>query len=215
MNYNDKVGEKMDVAKIIRKYFIMGSQNCRRNPEVILQEAIEGGITAFQFREKGEGALTGNAKIELGKRLRAICRHHNVPFFINDDIELINILEVDGIHVGQDDTPIKHLRKLYPDLLIGLSISNETELKNSDLDDIDYVGAGPIFTTSTKVDAKQAVGTKWIRLLRNRYPNLPIVGIGGINQSNAHEVMDAGANGLAFISVVTYATNIKQTLRNL
>lgn len=205
----------MDIKQLLRKYFIMGSQNCLRDPEIVLKEAIAGGITAFQFREKGTGALTGEAKIKLGKRLRKICREHGIPFIINDDIELIEILDVDGVHVGQDDTPPEQIRENYPNLMIGLSISNKTELQNSNLDVIDYVGAGPVFRTTTKEDAKDAVGLTWIRTLRRMYPELPIVGIGGINEANAKMVLNAGANGVAFISVVTKAKDIKTTVNNL
>lgn len=199
----------------LRKYFIMGSQNCSRDPEVILQEAIAGGITAFQYREKGEGALTGEAKIILGKKLRAICREHRIPFFINDDVELAEMLDVDGIHVGQDDQAVEEIRKQFPDNLIGLSVSNQAELENSPLSIIDYVGAGPVFATSTKVDAKRAVGPEWIADLRRQHPTLPIVGIGGINTTNVRDVLAAGANGVAFISVVTQAENIRTTLQKL
>src|SRR5690625_7869605 len=80
----------------VRKYFIMGSQDCSRNPEDILAEAIHGGITAFQYREKGVGALKGDKKIALAKTLRSLCKKHDIPFFINDDVELIEMLQVDG-----------------------------------------------------------------------------------------------------------------------
>src|SRR5690625_2452092 len=109
----------------------MGSQNCDRDPVYILTEAIKGGITAFQYREKGVNALIGEAKITLGKKLRAICKENNIPFFINDDIELINVLDVDGVHVGQDDTPVNDIRRDYPNILIGLSVSNKSELQKS------------------------------------------------------------------------------------
>ena len=199
----------------LRKYFIMGSQNCHRDPRDILQEAIEAGITAFQYREKGEGALTGKDKLNLGKDLRKICLNNNIPFFINDDSALIDVLNVDGIHVGQADLPVEILREKYPNLLIGLSISNKKELNNSRLELVDYIGAGPIYNTETKIDAKEAVGTKWIEHLRKHYPNLPIVGIGGITTQNVKNVLYAGANGVAVISVITCAKDIKKVVEQL
>src|SRR5690554_3218351 len=99
----------------LRKYFIMGSQNCDRDPVKVLQEAVSAGITAFQYREKGDGALTGKAKLELGKQLREICASHQVPFIVNDDIELVEPLSADGIHVGQDDLSVKEIRRMFPD----------------------------------------------------------------------------------------------------
>nr|WP_085993536.1 thiamine phosphate synthase [Oceanobacillus senegalensis] len=202
-------------ATYLRKYFIMGSQNCDRNPVEILVEAAKAGITAFQFREKGEGSLTGEAKLELGKELREICRQYHIPFIINDDIHLAEPLDVDGIHVGQDDQPIDELQKMFPDKIMGLSISNDEELANSPIHLVDYVGAGPIFSTKTKEDAKKAVGPEWIQKLRDKHPWLPIVGIGGINTSNSKDVLNAGANGISVISVITKSRNIQETVKNL
>src|SRR5690625_2223820 len=156
----------MTKKKHLRKYFIMGSQNCDRDPEYILQEALEAGITAFQFREKGQGSLVGEEKVKLGKKLRHLCFTHQIPFFINDDVELAEKLEVDGIHVGQEDTDVEVIRTKFPDLMIGLSVSNRKELERSPIHHIDYIGAGPIYATHTKEDAKQVVGTEWIHYLR-------------------------------------------------
>ncbi|WP_082232337.1 thiamine phosphate synthase [Halobacillus massiliensis] len=199
----------------LRKYLIMGSQNCERPPEEILQDAIDGGITAFQFREKGPGSLSGHKKLELGQRLRELCRNHDILFIVNDDMELVEPLEADGIHVGQDDQPAEELRRLYPDKIIGLSISNEEELKRSPVDVIDYLGAGPVYQTSTKVDAKEAVGVEWIQRVKSLYPNVPLVGIGGITQDNAKDVIRAGAEGVSFITAVTMAPDIKKAVSQL
>ncbi|RLL42018.1 thiamine phosphate synthase [Oceanobacillus piezotolerans] len=200
---------------ILNKYFIMGSQNCKRNPADILLEAIEGGISSFQFREKGKGSLSGEDKVNLGKQLRRICKKHQISFIINDDIELAEVLDVDGIHVGQDDLPIEEVRRRFPDKFIGLSISNQQELENSSIALVDYVGAGPIFSTKTKKNAKEAVGIKWIQSIREQYPLLPIVGIGGIDQVNAKFVREAGADGVAVISAITEAANIHEAVKAL
>lgn len=81
----------MDIP-ILRKYFIMGSQDCKRDPEEILREAIGAGITAFQYREKGYGSLQGDAKVKLGKKLRQICADRQIHFFINDDSKLLFLM---------------------------------------------------------------------------------------------------------------------------
>ncbi len=201
----------MDSA-ILRKYFIMGSQDCKNNPEDILKEAIEAGITAFQYREKGAGSLKGNEKIKLGKKLRQICNDHQVPFIINDDKALIETLNVDGIHVGQDDVSVEILREKHPELIIGLSVGTEAELANSNLNVIDYIGVGPVYSTSSKIDASSAIGTDWITTLKKRYPKLPIVGIGGITEENAQNVLSAGADGVSVISAITKSKDIKATV---
>lgn len=200
---------------MLRKYFILGSQNCERDPEIILQEAVEAGITAFQFREKGAGSLKGAKKTELAKRLRAICREHKVPFIINDDLDLVEELDVDGIHVGQDDSSVKEIRKRYPELIIGLSVSTMEELEHSHIQVIDYIGAGPVFTTSTKEDAKKAVGLEWITKLRSELAEMPIVGIGGIDETNAADVIAAGADGVSVISAIAKSKDIATTVAAL
>src|SRR5690625_6870281 len=115
----------------------MGSQNCTKDPVEILEEALQAGITAFQFREKGEHAKTGKEKLALGRQLRGLCEQYNVPFLINDDVNLVEPLDADGIHVGQEDEDVELIRERFPDKIIGLSISNEEELKQSPIHLID------------------------------------------------------------------------------
>lgn len=193
----------------------MGSQDCKGNPAEILETAIKSGITIFQYREKGNSSLTRHAKIELGKELRAICRYYSIPFIINDDVELIDVFDADGIHVGQDDYSVKELRKIYPNKIMGLSVSTPEELAQSPIELVDYIGAGPIFPTASKADAKAVVGLEWIKTLRAIFPELPIAGIGGITVENAQKVLSAGADGVCFISAVTQAKRIEEAVKKL
>src|SRR5690625_2551993 len=87
----------------LRLYFIMGSNNTDKDPVYVLKQAIKGGITAFQYREKGTGDKIGDDKLELGYELRAICKENNVSFIVNDSVELALKLEADGLHIGQND----------------------------------------------------------------------------------------------------------------
>jgi|SRR5699024_8552184 len=199
----------------LRKYFVMGSQNCTRPPEVILEEALKAGITAFQYREKGTNALDGEEKLILGKKLRELCHKYRVPFFVNDNLDFALQLEADGIHVGQDDQCVAEIRIKHPNMLIGLSISNHQEFNESYIELVDYIGVGPIYQTSSKEDAKAPVGTEWISELRKEHPYLPIVGIGGITTVNANNVIKAGTNGVAIISAITQADNIYEAVQQL
>src|SRR5699024_12400585 len=119
--------------------------------------------------------------------------------------DLVELLDVDGMHVGQHHVSADEQIKPSPHKVIVLSISNDQELQQSPLDVIDYVGAGAVFSTTTKVDAKNAVGLEWIQTLRSKYPTLPIVGIGGINSANAQTVLEARADGVTVISAITQA----------
>ena len=97
---------KENLKSALKLYFILGSENCMgRSPSKVLSEAIEGGITMFQFREKGKDALTGSEKYALAEELQDICKKADIPFIVNDDIELALALNADGIHIGQDDEP--------------------------------------------------------------------------------------------------------------
>lgn len=201
------------MSDFLHTYFIMGSQNCREKPETVLEQAILGGITAFQFREKGEDARTGDEKVDLGHRLRRICRRHSIPFFVNDDTELVRVLDADGVHVGQDDRDISSVREDFPDLLIGLSVSTEEELDNSRWELADYLGVGPVFRTSSKDDAKEVIGIEGLQAIQEKVP-LPVVAIGGINETNVQEVRQTVA-GASVISAVAGSDNPEEMVRRL
>lgn len=197
----------------------MGSQDCPpdERPVDILQEALAGGITMFQFREKGDRAQTGARKIALAKELRDVCRQHGIPFIVNDDVALAEQVGADGVHVGQGDMAVRAIREQLPHAIIGLSISNMTELIASTdvLPFIDYIGAGPIYETTSKVDATAAVGTEWIRTVKRILPQTPIVGIGGIQTENADKVINAGADGVAVISAITRSSCRQSVIKRL
>ncbi|MYL69460.1 thiamine phosphate synthase [Halobacillus litoralis] len=202
-------------ASTLRKYFVMGSQNCAKDPLSILDEAIGAGITCFQYREKGEGALTGEAMYSLGHKLRQRCAEAGILFIVNDDIELFDVLQADGIHVGQSDRSVKEIRSKYPDTIIGLSVSDRTELEESPVHLVDYLGVGPMFRTMTKKDASPVAGPEWVKVVKKAFPDMPVVGIGGIHPENAGEVMEAGADGVAVISAITQAADISSAVKSL
>ncbi|MFD2705958.1 thiamine phosphate synthase [Salibacterium lacus] len=197
-------------------YFIMGSNNTDKNPEDALHEAVKGGVTCFQFREKGQDAAEGTAKKELGGRLRKICRKAGIPFIVNDDVDLAMELEADGIHAGQEDTPLVDIKKQCPSsMTVGVSAKTVDEAEQAVQDGADYLGVGPMFATSTKEDAETPVGPGAIRMLRESGLSIPIVGIGGIDTDNAESVMEAGADGVSVISAVSRADDIQQAAGKL
>jgi thiamine-phosphate pyrophosphorylase len=200
----------------LKVYFIMGSPNCKDNPSTVLKEAIEGGITLFQFREKGPGALTEDEKVSLAKELQQICRENQIPFIVNDDIQLAIALNADGVHIGQEDEPIEVVRKkIGTDKIIGVSVHSYDEAITALQGGADYFGIGPVFSTKTKEDAKPSNGTKLIEELRARGLTIPIVGIGGINAENAGTVIKAGADGVSVITAISHAPSVIQAANAL
>ncbi|MBP2112408.1 thiamine phosphate synthase [Paenibacillus silagei] len=203
-----------DMRRLLKLYFIMGSVNCRQSPEDTLTAAAAGGITLFQFREKGPAALKGAALLRLGQQLRQICRAYNIPFIVNDDLELAAALDADGIHVGQDDLPARLIREqLGEHKIIGVSAHNLTEARQAIADGADYLGVGPVYPTSSKNDAQAVRGTTVIEELRRSGLSIPVVGIGGITLENAPPVIRAGADGLSIISAIAGAEDIHETTR--
>ena len=96
--------------ELLKLYFICGTTTCLgKDLHTVVEDALKGGITLFQFREKGEGALEGKEKVELAIKLQDLCKKYNVPFIVNDDIELALEIDADGVHVGQDDLGVDEI----------------------------------------------------------------------------------------------------------
>lgn len=199
--------------KQLRVYFIAGTQDVKKGSlDDILESALKAGITMFQFREKGPSALTGEAKKEKALALQKLCKAYQVPFIVNDDVDLALEIDADGIHVGQDDTEVQSFYAQAGDKIIGLSVSNFEEYDQSDLTHVDYIGVGPVYRTQSKSDAKQAGGIEMIRRMRRYDEEIPIVAIGGITEENMASIINNGADGIATISSITQSDNIERSV---
>ena len=202
--------------ELLKLYFICGTTTCvGKDLYTVVEDALKGGITLFQFREKGKGALEGKEKLELAIKLKNLCKKYNVPFIVNDDIELALEIDADGVHVGQDDLGVDEIRKLMPNKIIGLSIGNEEELKQSKVEYVDYVGVGPVYVTQSKDDAGGAIGYEGLELMRKLLPQMPLVAIGGIQTQHIKDVMKTNVDGVSIISAISYSENIEETVREM
>ena len=202
--------------ELLKLYFICGTTTCQgKDLYSVVEEALKGGITLFQFREKGKGALEGKEKLELAIKLKNLCKKYNVPFIVNDDIELALEIDADGVHVGQDDLGVDEIRKLMPNKIIGLSIGNEEELKQSKVEYVDYVGVGPVYVTQSKDDAGGAIGYEGLELMRRFLPQMPLVAIGGIQTQHIKDIMKTDVDGVSIISAISYSDNIEKTVREM
>lgn len=196
-----------EVRKALGLYFVMGTPNTNGNePLAVLESALRGGITCFQLREKGPGALKGEELAGFARKCQALCRLYRVPFIVNDDVDLAIAIHADGVHVGQDDEHVLSVReRIGPDLWLGVSVHNADEMLAAQRLGADYVGVGPIYPTATKPDASAVVGPALIEELRLQFPEMPMVGIGGIDLTNFGPVLHAGGNGVAVISAIAGA----------
>ena len=202
--------------ELLKLYFICGTTTCvGKDLYTVVEDALKGGITLFQFREKGKGALEGKEKLELAVKIQDLCKKYNVLFIVNDDIELALEIDADGVHVGQDDLGVDEIRKLMPNKIIGLSIGNEEELKQSKVEYVDYVGVGPVYVTQSKDDAGGAIGYEGLELMRKLLPQMPLVAIGGIQTQHIKDVMKTNVDGVSIISAISYSDNIEKTVREM
>lgn len=193
----------------------MGTMNCKKDPLRTLEEALQAGITCFQLREKGKGALKGVAYEAFARACQKMCQAYQVPFIVNDDVDLALKLNADGIHIGQEDLALSTFRKQAKGKIVGVSVHNSIEMEQAILNGADYVGIGPIYKTYSKKDAKPPAGLHFLNVVRKQFNNFPIVGIGGITEENADDVRSSGADGVSVISVICHSKNIKHTVKNL
>lgn len=173
-----------------------------------VETALQCGVTCFQFREKGKEALYGDKKEAMARALQTLCRAHDIPFIINDDVALAERIDADGVHIGQDDAEADHVReRIGPDKWLGVSVHTLEEAAAA-IAYADYVGIGPVFPTNSKADAGAVNGTMLIRQVRDKYRELPIVGIGGILPEHVPMIRQDGADGVAVISAIASAPDV-------
>lgn len=178
----------------------------------VIRAAIAGGATVVQYREK-EG--TTRQMMEEARALRELARQAGVPFIVNDRVDIALAVDADGVHVGQDDMPAPLARKLMgPEKIVGVSVDNLEQALQAERDGADYVGAGPILATPTKPDAAPPIGLEGLAEIC-RQVSIPVVAIGGINETNAAAVIAAGAAGVAVVSAVVAAPDVEAAARRL
>ena len=182
----------------------------RTLPEAVL-EAVHGGITFLQLREK---ELEGPAKLELALSLKRIAEEFQIPFVINDDVKLAKEVGADGVHLGQKDMSPKKARKILgPDKIIGVTAHNVAEAKKAEQDGADYLGCGALFPTSTK-DNTTRISPEEFRAIREAV-SLPAAAIGGISRENAASLGEYHASGIAAASAIFGAEDIENSCREL
>lgn len=201
-------------------YFIAGSQDVKNGDLLpVLENALQAGITIFQFREKGPNSFIHNPEMkrELAIQCQALCNKYSIPFIINDDVELAISIKADGIHVGQDDTPIEEvLKRVGLDMIVGLSTSNAQEVADAEkIEGLDYIGLGPVFATTSKEDTDPVLGIQGLKDIIGQGRKRPIVAIGGLSTDNASDVRKSGVDGLAVISAMTKSNNMMETVEQL
>lgn len=181
-----------------------------RNEVEKVREALEGGATSIQLRAK---KVSAREAYLAGKEMRKLARDYGALFFVDDRIDLALALDADGVQLGPEDIPIEVAREIAPNLLIGASVYSLEEAIEAERKGADYLGAGAVFPTPTKPEAR-VLGLEGLKEIVKRV-KIPVVAIGGITRDNAREVMETGADGIAVISAVMGADDVKKAAREL
>ena len=196
-------------------YLVGGTQDVNHDPEQFLKRvklAMDSGITAFQYREKGSSQLNQQQRVELGRKLKELAVQHNIPLIVDDDVELAQAIDADGMHVGQKDQRIEQvLAAVGKTMFVGYSCNQIKQIKHANELPVAYVGSGPIFPTNSKNDADPAMGLPKLHELVELSTH-PIVAIGGISEANMQSTLETGVAGLSMISMILQSPDIKKTV---
>lgn len=175
------------------------------------EEAIDGGVTFVQLREKD---LDEENFEREGRELKELCRKRGVPFVINDNVELAAKLDADGVHVGQSDMEALDVRKIIGgDKILGVSAQTVEQAVTAEKHGADYLGVGAVFPTGSKDDAAE-VSYDTLRAICDAV-KIPVIAIGGITEDNVTELSKSGICGIAVISALYAKEDIKSAAQRL
>lgn len=194
-------------------YLVLDANLCK-TPEGMVEvtkQAVAGGVTVVQLRAP---EWKKKKLLKAAFLLSDLLKNTSIPFIVDDHIDIALISGADGVHVGQSDIPAKYAREILgPDAIVGLSIGSLNDL-NTIGAETDYIGIGPVFATRTKTDAGDALGLALLQEIA-RKASVPNVAIGGINIDNAADCMRHGADGVAVVSAICAASDVRTAAEKL
>ncbi len=194
-------------------YLVTDRALCRgRSVFEVIEEAVAGGVTMVQIREKD---VSCREFLEIARKAKSLLAEKQIPLIINDRVDVALAVEADGIHVGQDDIPVQEVRKLVGSTMaVGLSVNTLEQAQEANNFQVDYIGVGPVYSTKTKKDAKEPLLPQGFKTIHDHSIH-PVVAIGGITAENAEEVLRAGANGLAIVSDICAADSPRERAKKI
>ncbi len=183
----------------------------KRSLKEVVKESLDGGVTFVQLREK---TLEDDKFLEEAKELKQLCKEYDVPFVINDNVDIAIAMDADGVHVGQSDMEAGNVReKLGPDKIIGVSAQTVEQAVLAEQRGADYLGVGAVFPTGSKDDAVE-VSHETLKAICEAV-SIPVIAIGGISVNNVSELAGSGIVGIAVISAIYAAKDIKKAAEDL
>lgn len=172
-----------------------------------IEDALKGGVTLLQLREKEMDEATF---VEEALKVREICQRYQVPLIINDNVNVALKCGADGVHVGIEDTPVAEIRKKAgSDFIIGATAKTVEQARRAEREGADYLGVGAVFPSSTKENALR-ITTGQLKEICSSV-SIPAVAIGGLNFENMEVLTGSGIHGVALVSAIFAAEDIKMT----
>ncbi len=176
-----------------------------------VEKAIKGGVTFVQLREKN---LDDESFLSEALEIQKLCKKYNIPFIINDNVEIARRINADGVHVGQSDMKAGNVRAILGgDKILGVSAQTAEQALLAEKEGADYLGVGAVFPTGSKSDADD-VSFETLKEICSAV-SIPVVAIGGIGAGNVFELENSGISGIAVISAIFAAENIECATKNL
>lgn len=177
----------------------------------VVAQAIEGGAQMIQLRDKKSG---DREFLELARKMHQITRKKKIPLIINDRVDVARLMDAEGVHLGEDDFPVKEARKiLCSKKIIGASVSDIKTAKIKEKKGADYIGLGPIFETGSK-EIEKPLGVEILKEAK-RSLQIPVFPIGGINLSNLDQIISSGTKRIAVISAIFMAEDVRKAAQEL
>jgi len=193
-------------------YLITDRKQVKMPLAAAVRLALEGGVRAVQLREKD---LPVRELIALSQEMRALTNEFGAKLFINDRVDVAVAINADGVHLGHQSMPVEAVRRVVGSkMLIGVSTHDLAEAKAAEAGSADFITFGPIFETPSKAKLGIPVGIDAIKTLKNEL-NIPFYALGGIKSGNIKQVLVAGASGVAMISAIMAADDIKKSSSKL
>lgn len=193
-------------------YFITDSTGFTENDFLFrIEEALKGGATIIQLREKEKST---KEYVELADKVHRLTQEHNVPLIIDDRVDVALAIDAEGVHIGRNDMPVATSRKLMgKDKIVGATVKNVSEARNAYLEGADYLGVGAIYPTTTKVKTI-ITSTDTLHNICNSVP-IPVNAIGGLNKENIKILKGIPIAGICVVSAIMKADNPKKEANEL
>lgn len=205
----EKLKEKYNRIKLSEKclYLVTNSDKFDSEDAFLdsIASALEGGVDVLQLREKH---MSAKKILELGKKIKQLCSQYDTTFIVNDRVDIAALLEADGVHLGQDDLDVKSAREILSNVnggnaIVGISTHAPEQALKAVEDGADYIGVGPVFATPTK-EGKTPVGLEYVKWVKENI-EIPAFAIGGIDEENVKDVINAGLTKVAIVRAIINA----------